>query len=333
MKNELPFSTDAVLLITGLDRIGTGGGAVQFYRRQNVYERTVHRRVFEDWYADEVALAMSTTLCRGKQRRHMSRQLFRLSEAITLAARMHSIYYTGSNTLTNGSPWYRPYVDYALENDIIASEYPNYDAYATRAQFAVIFADALPPAALEEINEIESGAIPDVSYSSSYGPSVYTLYRAGVLIGNDSVGTFKPNDNIKRSEVATIVARMTNTSYRKSLTLPPSIYYTDYYPVPDYGTYMNVSVYQSEMYYDIETGTYNTGYSYRLSAISSDYEDYFYGYGDLLAQNGFTYQLEYLDEYGYPTLYYINASYGLHVFFGPTVVDGFDCMIVIIGTD
>jgi hypothetical protein len=143
-----------------------------------------------------------------------------VSEAIKLAACLHSIYYTGSADFPRDqTPWYRPYVDYALENGIISGEYPNYEAYATRAQFAVIFAAALPDEALTVMNDVELGAIPDVSYSYSYGPSVYLLYRAGITVGKDSAGTFYPNDTIKRSEVATIAARMANTSYRLPVSL------------------------------------------------------------------------------------------------------------------
>ena len=336
MKKRFAFFLLIILVIVGVAGSALAAGLYNF-TAVNTYTSGQFTDVSPtDWYAEEVELAYKYDLVEGKTTStYVPDNYLRLSEAITLAARMHNIYYTGSNQLTNGSPlWYAPYVDYALENDIITSEYPDYDAHATREQFAVIFAAALPSTALTEINEIELGAIPDVPYGASYGPSVYELYRAGVLIGNDGVGTFRPYDNIKRSEVAAIVARMTNTTYRKSLTLTSSgIYYTDYYPVPDYGSYLDVSLYQSDMHYDTETGTYNMAYAYKLSGITADYNEYFYGYGDLLTHNGFAYQLEYLDEYGYPTLYYANDLYGWSVYLGPTEINGIDCILVIIGSD
>ena len=144
----------------------------------------------------------------------------KLSEAIKLAACLHSIYYTGvADFPKNQTPWYQPHVDYALENGIITEEYLNYEAYATRAQFAVIFAAALPEEALTVMNDVELGAIPDVSYSYSYGPAVYLLYRAGITVGKDSAGTYYPNDAIKRSEVATITTRMASAVYRQTVTL------------------------------------------------------------------------------------------------------------------
>jgi hypothetical protein len=90
---------------------------------------------------------------------------------------------------------------------------------ATRAQFAAILAAALPSDALPAINHVEAGEIPDVVGTESYGAAVYLLYNAGILTGSDEYGTFNPNSNIMRSEVATIVTRMAKTDVRKMFTL------------------------------------------------------------------------------------------------------------------
>jgi len=58
-----------------------------------------------------------------------------------------------------------------------------------------------------------------VKMADSYGAAVYKLYNAGVLRGNDAIGTFAPMTNIKRSEVATIVNRMMNPEKRVTLAL------------------------------------------------------------------------------------------------------------------
>jgi S1-C subfamily serine protease len=172
------------------------------------------------WYADEVQQAYEYGLMNGKSATTFEPDSnLKLSEAIKLAACLHSIYHTGSGSFTSGEPWYRPYVDYALANGIISSEYPNYDAYATRADFAVIFAKALPEEALTAINTIKDGAIPDVQIGYSYGPAVYLLYRAGVLTGSGTTRAYNPNNNIKRSEVSAIAARMANSAFRQTFSL------------------------------------------------------------------------------------------------------------------
>ena len=65
---------------------------------------------------------------------------------------------------------------------------------------------------------MEDGSIPDVKDDED----IYLLYRAGVLGGNDDKGTFAPMSNIKRSEVAAIVARMALPELRKEITLKSS---------------------------------------------------------------------------------------------------------------
>ena len=82
-----------------------------------------------------------------------------------------------------------------------------------------IFAHALPDSALQSKNSIADGSIPDVGMSHPQSEDIYKLYRAGILTGIDSRGTFQPNNNIKRSEVSAILTRMMNASARKDLTL------------------------------------------------------------------------------------------------------------------
>ena len=135
-------------------------------------------------------------------------KLLRVSTAFTIMV---------MQTSQNGSPGIQPYVDYAVENGIIGyyDYYGYYDDYATRADFAYIFANALPDDALWLINYIYDGDIPDVYMSDWYGSSVYTLYQAGVLTGSDEYGTFNPYSYISRAEVATISTRMVDSTYRQ----------------------------------------------------------------------------------------------------------------------
>ena len=142
-----------------------------------------------------------------------------IAESIKLAAVMHKSYYAGSADFEPGSPWYSPYVDYALEQGIIAGAYRNYNAAATRADFAIIISGALPDEAVTPINRVENGTIPDVYEHYSYGPAVYKLYRAGVLAGSDSIGTFYPGRTLSRAEAATIVMRLLQADMRQTISL------------------------------------------------------------------------------------------------------------------
>ena len=144
-----------------------------------------------------------------------------IAEAIKLAVCMHQLYHDGKVTLENGTVnWYDTYVEYALENKVITSIYDNYDEYATREEFARIFYHALPSTELNAINSVDDNAIPDIKMSDPYASEIYALYRAGVVVGNDDMGTYRPKDNIMRSEVAAVLSRMMDSTSRKHITLP-----------------------------------------------------------------------------------------------------------------
>lgn len=213
------------------------------------------------WYTDYVKIAYEYGLMNGKSSTKFTPDgSLSVAEAITLASRLHSFYHGGTGTFPSGSPWYRPYVDYALANKIIFSEPAGlYDTPITRQDFAVLMSNALPDSALPAINTIPDGQIPDVTYDpmgdaltalidagvvaynnntimlayifgeNAGGASadlaayeaIYRLYRAGVLTGNDAAGTYTPQANIQRSAVAAILSRIAVPSMRKTLTLQP----------------------------------------------------------------------------------------------------------------
>ena len=149
-----------------------------------------------------------------------------VATAITLAARIHSIYHTGSASFKQGSPWYQVYVDYAVANGIIeAGEYSNYNANATRAQFSKIMAASVPESALKAINDIANGEVHDLPGNTEYAEAAYLLYNAGIITGTDSYGTFKANAEIMRSEAVTITTRIVDTTLRKEFE--PVVYETN----------------------------------------------------------------------------------------------------------
>lgn len=170
-----------------------------------------------DWFYDDVLTAYEDGLINGRSANtFVPEGSITIAEAIKLAACMNQLNNTGSVALANGSPlWYSAYVDYAIVGGIIAAgQFEDYEAIATRAQFAAIFAKALPVAEYGQINEVKDGDIPDVALADSNGAAVYQLYRAGVLKGNDALLTFAPGSDIKRSEVAAIVTRMMHPEKR-----------------------------------------------------------------------------------------------------------------------
>ena len=188
----------------------------------NFYVVNTYNEEFPDvpgqaWFHDAVKVCYEHGLMNGVGGGFNPDGQLTVGQALTMADRVHEIYSTGASTLSNGKPWYRPYVDYALAHNLISYEWDSYTRPITRREMAGIFCNALPAEVLYPINFID--AIPDVSRDDAYGPEIYTLYQAGVLTGKDGAGSFLPNDPIIRAEAAAILARMALPDQRVSFSL------------------------------------------------------------------------------------------------------------------
>lgn len=197
-----------------------------------------------------------------------------IAQALVMACRVHEIYATGKSTLTNGSPWYQPYVDYAIAKGIVAAgEFTEFNAKATRGEMAHIFCNALPASAIPEINYVEY--IPDVDETTPYADEIMLLYKAGILTGSDAFGTFRPDSNISRAEAAAIIARIAILAERKvGHELLEDWYLGDtiYFSMPQ-GTSITESTDSSAVLESMD-GTYNTFLSWAENP----------GYADLTVQ-------------------------------------------------
>ena len=202
------------------------GGSEVHFEQQTIYFQGQFSDVPADqWFTANVKSAFELGLMKGNGNGSFNPYGdVSIVEAIVMASRVHSIYYTGGENFRSaaaGETWYQPYLDYAYSNGVISRAYYNADVTqkATRAQFAEIFANALPDEGLYAMNSVTDNAIPDVPMSAAYAKYVYRLYRAGILAGSDANGTFHPSTYITRVEAAAIVSRMAESDNRVSLTL------------------------------------------------------------------------------------------------------------------
>ena len=143
----------------------------------------------------------------------------KLSEVIKMAAVVNDIYTDGHYNfdMTEGTWWYDTYVNYCISRGIIQrGEFSDYEAYATRAQMAYIFANALPT--YEAINQVEFSNLPDVTETTAYADDILILYRAGVLTGDAGTRQFRPDSQITRAEAAAIITRVTLVSERQAFS-------------------------------------------------------------------------------------------------------------------
>lgn len=138
-----------------------------------------------------------------------------VAEAVTLASRMHStVKGDGASLATaDGDTWYTNYVNYAKQEGFLKDGmFDSFDRAIKRHEMVSLFAAALPEECFETLNYVTH--IPDVSSDAAYAKAVLMFYNAGICMGNDIYGTFNPDSNITRSEVAAIADRIADKAHR-----------------------------------------------------------------------------------------------------------------------
>lgn len=209
--------------------------AAPFAQKVNVYTPGQFADVPADsWCEDGVRTAYEYGVMGGKKEDFFDAAgNVTRAQTLVMACRLHGLY-CGPIVLPEeaADPWYQPYVDYAGEHEFL--DFADgltetwFNGAVSRADFAGMLWAAMPEEMLEAVNTVEDGAIPDMPLDDYCADGVYSLYRAGVLTGNDGKGTFTPDSSITRGAAAAIVGRLADPSLRKRFTLRAP----DFAPVP-----------------------------------------------------------------------------------------------------
>lgn len=195
------------------------GSLDNLLNKQRSYTQNTFTDINEDaWYdlnqTGAIAQAYEYALIDGTGKQQFSPNTpLRISEAIRLVCSLQDRYAGGTGVFTGKGLWYQPYVHHAVTVGIFhPGDFSDYNANATRAQMAYLFAHALPEAELEPIHTDIS--IPDVSDRTPYAEEIRTLYHAGTLAGVDEAGSFAPERTITRAEATAIFLRLVNPEFR-----------------------------------------------------------------------------------------------------------------------
>lgn len=190
-------------------------GLLEAFSKTKTYNDTLFTDVDKNqWYVENVSLVYETGLMEGKGKGIFAPSgNITLAEAVTVAARIYSIYHNEPiNTSASSGLWYQPYVDFALKNGIFTQVDGDMTKAATRAQLAGMVANAISTAELEPINQVED--IPDVKNGDENYTEILLLYRAGVLNGADAQGNFMPQKSVTRAETAAMLSRLISPQLR-----------------------------------------------------------------------------------------------------------------------
>ncbi|MBQ4556179.1 MAG: family 43 glycosylhydrolase [Clostridia bacterium] len=168
----------------------------------------------DKWFAPFVKTAYEYALANGTSATKFSPDgKFTVAQALTAAANIHTVYY-GNNvrSAVSGEAWYVPYVEYCVQNGIITEgQFADLNANITRGDMAIVFANILPDS---EYEIVKDGAASDVTSDMACYNAVSKLYKAGIVSGDAGKGTYRPHDEIVRSEACVIFTRIALKSER-----------------------------------------------------------------------------------------------------------------------
>lgn len=194
-------------------------GSLENFKKQRTYNDNFVDVQPSDWYHSYVQMGYEYGLIDGRTPKAFKPdQSVTIAECIKLAVCIYEIYYYGelSDFSDTTDKWYTPYIEYAESESLLSGVSQKYDQPATRADVARIFYNALPQDALEKINSISENSILDINNHNEKNVIIF-LYRAGIFTGKDERLNFYPDENVKRSEIATIVTRLVNAKARITL--------------------------------------------------------------------------------------------------------------------
>lgn len=242
------------------------------------------------WCREEAIAVYETGLMNGRTDTRFDIQgSLTYAQITVIAARLQDLLAGGDGDLgpaASGEAWYQPAVDALTasveESDGEAAAYLlddltyldfRADEPCDRYDFVWYLAAVLPEEALAPINDIDS--LPDTSDSD-----ILRFYRAGILTGSDSEGTFNGLDLINRGQAAAMLARIADPAKRVSFTLAVPSYAREILGVePD-------TVMLTAGGYDVTAEAYLYFLALNISAMEAEQA---YGYYD-------TYQ-EYYEDY------------------------------------
>jgi len=171
-----------------------------------------------EWYYSGIKTAYDKGILLGfEDGTYRPDTLVNWSQAIAIAARLHSVY-NGTPLVTDaqpGQPWYYPYLQYCDANGILPSSCPRdrslSNVIISRYDLAYLFSRCvskvdMPAISNREISDIDS--IP-----AYYLDSVRTMYAAGIMTGYADY-SFGGSIATSRAHISLVVARLLEPSQR-----------------------------------------------------------------------------------------------------------------------
>lgn len=187
-----------------------------FIRQYNdEFSKDVHQ---SDWYHPYVEALYNLNLSNGYDGFFMPEKNLTIAEAVTMAARLHSIYYNQSaeyaDSYITGGAWYDTYMAYAKDNGIIDERFDSQpESVALRKYAAYIFSSVFD---MDDENSLYAGDIPDLN-DEEYSYYIVKACNKGLMNGVDEQLSFSPDEPLRRCEAAAVAVRCALPEIRISI--------------------------------------------------------------------------------------------------------------------
>ena len=191
------------------------------FAKSKSYENNFSDVKSDSWYGKDVAAVYEIGLMEGVKSDFFDTESeMSVSQAITIASRLHSIYNNTEIPEVEGGRWFQKYVDYAIANAIMfEGQFDSYSRSLRSYEMVQLFAAALPEEFFPAKNDISY--IQDVPDNLNFFDDLILFYNAGVLNGNDKYGTFLPMSAVTRKRAAVILSRTALPENRIEFSLEP----------------------------------------------------------------------------------------------------------------
>ena len=178
------------------------------FDKSRTYENNFNDVAENAWYAKSVASVYEIALMEGVSENTFDTESeMNVAQAITIAARLHSIYNDTEIPDVAEGRWFQKYVDYCLANGImVENQFDSYSRAVCSFEMVQLFAKALPKEFYPAINSVER--VHDIPKGLIFEEDILMFYNAGILNGNDENGTFLPMSAITRKRAAVIISRV-----------------------------------------------------------------------------------------------------------------------------
>lgn len=167
------------------------------------------------WYAASVKTVCEYGLMQGiGEGKFKPNGYVTMAESVALMSRLYDIYQGGDGTFEPSFPWFIAYDNYAATHDLdsfgFSGDSDFWSDCPTRELFIDLVSQSIPMSEFQIINDVCTTE----PTGNDFTDRLMRLFNAGIITGKSNGTGFDGGSTITRAEVATVLTRMIEPSFR-----------------------------------------------------------------------------------------------------------------------